>query len=626
MSLKIIVGYHKPCVLMNEVYFVPMHLGRALVRNRQTDQYKWMKLHTIGDDVGENISCKNQTYNEMTGLFWAWKNYSQLGNPDYIGFSHYRRFLVLNDNYKTKGGRWTVDFPSFTESPNDFMRGLGYTQKNLSTILGNFDFVASCVHCNYSVLEQYKAAEKLDYHHLSDLRLCVDIISEDSPDYMQACESYLGGNEHFYGNMFILPKDLFFRYCEFIFPVLSKFEKKVSLVDRSSYEKRFFVSERLTGIFFKKLEMEGYKCKKVPACYIENTQEKDKPRHFVSEKESVNLVFAVDQNYLSFLSVSLLSLIAHISPNKLYNVYILHENIPTDLQSEFGKNFNSIKNLNIQFINITLYLENIKTDLYIEIHVTRSTYYRFFVQEIFKDFHRVLYLDTDLIFCEDIAELYFSSLGDKALGVVPDARECLAAKLNLSISNGINWREYLKNVLLMPDFHAYFQAGVIIFDLKTMKEQGINLKDKCLSELRRIKRPILSDQDVLNSCFYGQVCYLPLEWNVEWQIPFEFSDLNKQMEESQFLGYMKAYKHPKILHYASSVKPWNSPLHGKAEIWWSYARKSPYYERMLWNLCSANLNKQSASRSCFRQWVDKVLPLGTKRRHVVARLYHFIFG
>ena len=260
MSLKIIVGYHKPCVLMNEVYFVPMHLGRALVRNRQTDQYKWMKLHTIGDDVGENISSKNQTYNEMTGLFWAWKNYSQLGNPDYIGFSHYRRFLVLNDNYKTKGGRWTVDFPSFTESPNDFMRGLGYTQKNLSTILGNFDFVASCVHCNYSVLEQYKAAEKLDYHHLSDLRLCVDIISEDSPDYIQACESYLGGNEHFYGNMFILPKDLFFRYCEFIFPVLSKFEKKVSLVDRSSYEKRFFVSERLTGIFFKKLEMEGYKC------------------------------------------------------------------------------------------------------------------------------------------------------------------------------------------------------------------------------------------------------------------------------------------------------------------------------------------------------------------------------
>ena len=34
---------------------------------------------------------KNRNINELTALYWAWKNYDKLGNPDYIGLMHYRR-------------------------------------------------------------------------------------------------------------------------------------------------------------------------------------------------------------------------------------------------------------------------------------------------------------------------------------------------------------------------------------------------------------------------------------------------------------------------------------------------------------------------------------------------------
>lgn len=51
----------------------------------------------IGDDTGDNISALNDSYNEMTALYWAWKNYDKLGNPDYIGLMHYRRHFVLNE-------------------------------------------------------------------------------------------------------------------------------------------------------------------------------------------------------------------------------------------------------------------------------------------------------------------------------------------------------------------------------------------------------------------------------------------------------------------------------------------------------------------------------------------------
>ena len=47
----------------------------------------------IGDNTGINISKDNPYYCELTALYWAWKNYEKLGNPDNIGLAHYRRFL-----------------------------------------------------------------------------------------------------------------------------------------------------------------------------------------------------------------------------------------------------------------------------------------------------------------------------------------------------------------------------------------------------------------------------------------------------------------------------------------------------------------------------------------------------
>lgn len=51
---------------------------------------KWITDNVLPDNIGDNISKLNEYYNEMTSLYWIWKNYKL---PDYAGLCHYRLFF-----------------------------------------------------------------------------------------------------------------------------------------------------------------------------------------------------------------------------------------------------------------------------------------------------------------------------------------------------------------------------------------------------------------------------------------------------------------------------------------------------------------------------------------------------
>lgn len=87
------------------------------------EDFEWMCGNMIGDDTGDNISHLNRYFCELTGIYWAWKNYDKLGNPDYIGFMHYRRHFIFNEdiisNLKINGDSWSYlayDFNKYFKS------------------------------------------------------------------------------------------------------------------------------------------------------------------------------------------------------------------------------------------------------------------------------------------------------------------------------------------------------------------------------------------------------------------------------------------------------------------------------------------------------------------------------
>ena len=90
--IKIFVGYVKPSFLFKTNILTPIHLGREIWNQASKfgsitiDDLSWLKNYCIGDnEYPDNISNLNRRIGLFTGTYFAWKNYSILGNPKYFG-------------------------------------------------------------------------------------------------------------------------------------------------------------------------------------------------------------------------------------------------------------------------------------------------------------------------------------------------------------------------------------------------------------------------------------------------------------------------------------------------------------------------------------------------------------
>ena len=252
-KIKLLVCYHKPYELLHDEILMPIHVGRALARKRmntESPEYRWLLEKMAGDDTGDNISDKNDSYNELTSLYWAWKNYNELGNPDYIGMMHYRRHFIFHEG--------SIDVVPFDGMGRHYLEEINYSPENLQKLIKGCDFIAHIGKVN-NVYNHY-----LENHRREDLDAAFEILYELYQEYEEAAREYLAGDLSNFCNMFIFRRELFFDYCKWIFSILKEFEKRVDTTD-----KRFFISERLTGVYIAKhMKDEKLKYQVVPISII----------------------------------------------------------------------------------------------------------------------------------------------------------------------------------------------------------------------------------------------------------------------------------------------------------------------------------------------------------------------
>ena len=106
-DIRIFVFQHFETILpecfANSSIYVPIQCGRALHESMRG---------TIGDDTEPSISSLNPFLNEMTAIYWIGKHYHEVGNPEYVGFAHYRRCLDWAPSLLTPGVVFASTFVS----------------------------------------------------------------------------------------------------------------------------------------------------------------------------------------------------------------------------------------------------------------------------------------------------------------------------------------------------------------------------------------------------------------------------------------------------------------------------------------------------------------------------------
>lgn len=298
----------------------------------------------------------------------------------------------------------------------------------------------------------------------------------------------------------------------------------------------------------------------------------------------VEIIFAANDDYLPYLAVTINSIISHADPNRIYSMHILYKNM-----AEY--NIRRVKDMAkeqiaIEFIDVSgmvagrNYYGGVRADTK---HISEETFYRLLIPELFSDKEKVLYLDCDLVTLEDISKLYDTDLEGKTIGAV---------------SSAVYWNE--KSQDKFPDEpHEWFNAGIMLWDIKRWIA---NEYSKKCDEVGGQKKFETADQDLLRIVCYKDVKYLDYEWNFLWH---HVADEQFLLKGDAAKAYGEVSQHPKLVHYSGSIKPWNAPDRQFAEYFWAEARKTAFYEQILY----ANLNEKK-DKDLFGKYIfpfDQVL-------------------
>ncbi|EEN9639219.1 glycosyltransferase family 8 protein, partial [Campylobacter coli] len=305
--------------------------------------------------------------------------------------------------------------------------------------------------------------------------------------------------------------------------------------------------------------------------------------------DKIAVVFSVDENYINYLCVTLESLKKNSSLINNYDIVILCSDLEDYKKDTIISHYFNNNNFSVRFVDVSDIMKQMDGSLfYVTQHFTVATYYRFFIQHLFKQYDRVIYADCDAIFLEDVAVCYKIDLGDNLLGAVLDV-EIQRTHFLQNDEWSQKFIDYLKKDLQLKDTKKYFQAGFLIFNIQKCSE--FNLLEKCITKLEEIKTPIYPDQDILNKVAEEKICYIDLSWNVENHI-MVFNRVNLDNFPKDILEqYLESLSNAKFLHYSGSIKPWQDLLSYNAHLWWQYARETPFYEEMLFkNITQSTVN------------------------------------
>lgn len=270
----------------------------------------------------------------------------------------------------------------------------------------------------------------------------------------------------------------------------------------------------------------------------------------MDNKQVIPIFFAVDDGYIPFLAVSIQSLADHASDENQYVIKVLYTNISEENQKNISKY--ERENISIEFVDLNYYIEKIKDKLYTRDYYSKTTYFRLFIPNLYPQYNKVLYLDSDITILSDVADLYNIDIGDNLIAAAPD-----------DVIQTIEvFQDYAEKVVGVADYRNYFNAGIIVMNLDELRK--FDFQEKFLYLLSTVKFSVAQDQDYLNRLCKGRVKLFSNTWN---RMPIGGDVVDRDDLH--------------LIHYNLAFKPWHFENILYKEYFWECAKKTEYFEQIL---------------------------------------------
>lgn len=264
----------------------------------------------------------------------------------------------------------------------------------------------------------------------------------------------------------------------------------------------------------------------------------------------IPIFLAADDNYAAPLSVTICSIKRSASKEYIYDIRVLTAGLSDENRRRLVNE--STDNINISIVDITEALKEEKGKLsHLRDYYSESIYYRLFIPRLYPELERAVYIDCDTVVLKDIAELYFTELGDALLAAAAD--ECIPGIEEFS--------EYVENWVGIPR-DEYFNSGVLVMNLSLMRSEGI--AELIFENIEKHSfDTIAPDQDYLNFFCRGRVCFLPPSWN-------------KQPNHDSYIPPIRL----SLIHFNMFNKPWHYSGVLYEDEFWKCASGSQYLDEL----------------------------------------------
>ena len=259
----------------------------------------------------------------------------------------------------------------------------------------------------------------------------------------------------------------------------------------------------------------------------------------------IPIAFSSSNQYAQHLCVAMTSILEN-NRQVYFKFFILHNNISEDSQAIIQSLKEVYFNCDISFITV-----DITRFKHVDVsgsYLSLETYYRLLLADILPDCKKILFLDSDLIVNGNIEPLFDTDISEYYFGGVEE--RCLYGT------------GYIEDVLKFTPEEIYINAGVLLCNLKKIRDEGV--VDKFFTAIELLKGfTKYDDQDVINIVGKKKIKKIDCIYNFT---PYHLYELYKRKYDAV------------IIHYTGKYKPWSlgECPNELRYLYFKYLEKSPY--------------------------------------------------